>query len=87
MGATSGGLSIIASKKRKYMTLRGRQRANLSFFIVVMFFAVFGIIVVTEVFFIDERSGAGSGVSGGLGSRHGTLSYQRRHGNRDYDEV
>jgi hypothetical protein len=38
-----------------------RERANLSFVIVIMFFAVFGVIVLTEIFLIDER-GRGAGV-------------------------
>ncbi|CAG9824688.1 unnamed protein product [Phaedon cochleariae] len=55
MGSSSGG-------KKKYTTFRSRQRANLSFFIVVVFFGVFGVIVFTEIFFIDERGRAGGGV-------------------------
>lgn len=73
MGWASGG-------KRKHhhssWTNRSRQRANLSFFIVIMFFAVFGIIVFTEIFFIDERS------QNGILVRQG--SYQRL--DRDYDD-
>ncbi|KAG8253098.1 hypothetical protein J6590_042907 [Homalodisca vitripennis] len=37
---------------RKSLT---RDRANLSFFIVIIFFAVFTAIVLTEIFLIDER--------------------------------
>ncbi|KAG5894854.1 hypothetical protein JTB14_023703 [Gonioctena quinquepunctata] len=66
MGSSSGG-------KKKYVTFRSRQRANLSFFIVIMFFAVFGIIVFTEIFFIDER-----GRAGGVLVRHGSLTYQHK---------
>jgi hypothetical protein len=45
-------------KKRGHSaTSRLRERANLSFCIVVIFFAVFSIIVLTEIFFIDERPG------------------------------
>jgi hypothetical protein len=55
-----------------------RERANLSFFIVVMFFAVFGVIVLTEIFLIDER-GRGTGML----VRHGG----RRRGDKpDYDD-
>ncbi|XP_067005101.1 uncharacterized protein [Anabrus simplex] len=49
-----------------------RERANMSFFIVIMFFAVFGVIVLTEIFLIDER-GRGQGVlvrHGRSGGRH-----------------
>ena len=56
-----------------------RERANLSFFIVVMFFAVFGVIVLTEIFLIDER-GRGAGVL----VRHGG----RRRGDKpDYEDA
>lgn len=48
MSSSSGG-------KKKILNLRNRQRANMSFFIVVMFFAVFGVIVFTEIFFIDDK--------------------------------
>jgi hypothetical protein len=55
-----------------------RERANLSFFIVVMFFAVFGVIVLTEIFLIDER-GRGTGML----VRHGG----RRRGDKpDYED-
>ncbi|XP_018565860.1 uncharacterized protein LOC108906905 isoform X2 [Anoplophora glabripennis] len=66
MGSSSGG-------KKKYVNFRNRQRANMSFFLVVMFFAVFGIIVFTEIFFIDER-----GHAGGVLVRHGSLNYQHK---------
>lgn len=66
MGSSSGG-------KKKYVNFRNRQRANMSFFIVVMFFAVFGIIVFTEIFFIDER-----GRASGVLVRHGSLNYQHK---------
>ncbi|CAG9773807.1 unnamed protein product [Ceutorhynchus assimilis] len=72
MGSTSGG-------KKKYLSFRNRQRAHMSFFIVVMFFAVFGIIVFTEIFFIDEKDKAT-----GVLVRHGSMGYS--HKNRaDYD--
>lgn len=61
--------------------MRNRQRANLSFFIVVMFFAVFGIIVFTEIFFIDER-----GQSTGVFVRHGPLTYQHKDKGQEYDD-
>lgn len=76
MGASSGG-------KKKYITFRNRQRANLSFFIVVMFFAVFGIIVFTEIFFIDERSQT---TGGGVYVKHGPLTYQHKDKGQDYDD-
>lgn len=60
--------------------LRNRQRANMSFFIVVMFFAVFGIIVFTEIFFIDDRDNIG-----GVIARHGSLGYNSKS-DRDYED-
>ncbi|XP_012217351.1 uncharacterized protein [Linepithema humile] len=50
-----------------------KERANMSFMLVVMFFAVFGLIVLTEIFLIDERRGVsvgGTGVLGGHRSGH-----------------
>lgn len=82
MGSTSGGSNASASKK-KHITFRNRQRANLSFFIVIMFFAIFGIIVFTELFLIDERD-RGAGVL----VRHGSLTYrQRQEKMGDYDDA
>ncbi|XP_056644663.1 beta-1,4-galactosyltransferase galt-1 [Diorhabda sublineata] len=75
MSASSGG-------KKKYANFRNRQRASLSFFIVVMFFGVFGIIVFTEIFFIDER-----GRATGVVVRHGSLTYQhKQEKSADYEE-
>lgn len=54
----------------------------MSFFIVVVFFVVFGIIVFTEIFLIDER-GKGAGVL----VRHGSLSYHHRQDKGDYEEA
>lgn len=78
MGASSGG------KGKKTKMSRNKERANMSFFIVVMFFAVFGIIVFTEIFLIDER-GHGAGVI----VRHGSLgSGRHRFGDKaDYEDV
>ncbi|CAH1237600.1 unnamed protein product [Diabrotica balteata] len=75
MGSSSGG-------KKKYVNFRSRQRASLSFFIVVMFFGVFGIIVFTEIFFIDDRSRAS-----GVVVRPGSLSYShKQEKSADYEE-
>lgn len=80
MGSTSGG--VASGSKKKYITFRNRQRANLSFFIVIMFFAIFGIIVFTELFLIDERD-RGAGVL----VRHGSLSYRQRQEKSDYEDA
>lgn len=75
MGSSSG--------KRQAKTSRNKERANMSFFIVVMFFAVFGIIVFTEIFLIDER-GRGAGVV----VRHGSLGSRHRSSDRaDYEDI
>ncbi|XP_030758762.1 beta-1,4-galactosyltransferase galt-1 [Sitophilus oryzae] len=73
MGSSSGGRS-------KYINFRNKQRANMSFFIVVMFFAVFGFIVFTEIFFIDEKE-----KTTGILVRHGSLSYHHNKDKMDYD--
>ncbi|KAK9736396.1 Glycosyltransferase family 92 [Popillia japonica] len=76
MGSASGG-------KRRYQSFRNKQRANMSFFIVVIFFAVFGIIVFTEIFLIDER-GRGAGVL----VRHGSIPYHHRTQDKpDYEDA
>lgn len=64
-----------------------KERANMSFMLVVMFFAVFGLIVLTEIFLIDERRGvsvAGTGVLGGHRSGHRLPAAPDRP---DYGEV
>ncbi|XP_066263033.1 beta-1,4-galactosyltransferase galt-1 [Euwallacea similis] len=73
MGSSSGG-------KKKYLSFRNRQRANMSFFIVVMFFAVFGVIVFTEIFFIDDKEKAT-----GVLVRHGSLGFHSKEDRPDYD--
>ncbi|XP_017785039.1 PREDICTED: uncharacterized protein LOC108568453 [Nicrophorus vespilloides] len=81
-GGGNGGASGSKSKSQRYSALRNKQRANMSFFIVVMFFAVFGIIVFTEIFLIDER-GRGAGVL----VRHGSLAYHNRQDRNEYDDI
>ncbi|KAK3928508.1 Beta-1,4-galactosyltransferase galt-1 [Frankliniella fusca] len=59
-----------------------KERANLSFLLVLMFFGVFGVIVLTEILMVDER-GRGQGVL----VRHGAPTRQRAADARpDYDE-
>lgn len=84
MGASSGGSG---GKTKKGKMSRNKERANMSFFIVVMFFAVFGIIVFTEIFLIDER-GHGAGVVVRHGSLGGGMGGRHRPGDRaDYEDV
>ncbi|XP_026673154.1 uncharacterized protein LOC108629486 isoform X2 [Ceratina calcarata] len=64
-----------------------KDRANMSFMLVVMFFVVFGLIVLTEIFLIDERHDAGGGGTGALGghrSGHRSLAAQDRP---DYGDI
>lgn len=63
-----------------------KERANMSFMLVVMFFAVFGLIVLTEIFLIDERRGnGGNGALGGHRQGHGRLAPAPDR--PDYEEV
>ncbi|XP_018322193.1 beta-1,4-galactosyltransferase galt-1 isoform X2 [Agrilus planipennis] len=62
-------------------TVRNKQRASLSFFIVVIFFAVFGMIVFTELFVIDERNR-----NGGYTMRNGILLYRSHQEKNEYEE-
>lgn len=50
------GGSYIRSKKGKKSQWGTRERAGMSFLIVIAFFAVFGLIILTEVLMMDERS-------------------------------
>lgn len=50
------GGSYIRSKKGKKSQWGARERAGMSFLIVIAFFAVFGLIILTEVLMMDERS-------------------------------
>ena len=63
-----------------------KERANMSFMLVVMFFAVFGVIVLTEIFLIDERrtSVGGTGALGGHRNGHRLAAAPDRP---DYEEV
>ena len=61
-----------------------KERANMSFMLVVMFFAVFGLIVLTEIFLIDERRAGGVGA----GSNHRRpLRLASAPDRPDYEEV
>lgn len=63
-----------------------KERANMSFMLVVMFFVVFGLIVLTEIFLIDERhNGVGTG---SLGARRpGRHRLSVAPDRPDYEEV
>lgn len=95
--ASDGGikLSLLGNSrsKRSYgkRQWNEKKRAGMSFLIVIAFFTVFALIILTEVFMIDEKNKSqafsGGGGGGGLGGlRH---SGYNRFGESvpDYDEV
>lgn len=61
-----------------------KERASMSFMLVVMFFAVFGIIVLTEIFFIDERRANGNSGAGAHRNGHRLASAPDHP---DYEEI
>ncbi|XP_043263633.1 uncharacterized protein LOC122403902 isoform X1 [Colletes gigas] len=64
-----------------------KKRANMSFMLVVMFFAVFGLIVFTEIFLIDERRGVGVGGTGALGGHRSGHRLPAAPDRPDYGEI
>ncbi|XP_076170321.1 uncharacterized protein LOC143148178 isoform X2 [Ptiloglossa arizonensis] len=64
-----------------------KERANMSFMLVVMFFAVFGLIVFTEIFLIDERRGVGVGGTGALGGHRSGHRLPPAPDRPDYGEI
>lgn len=64
-----------------------KERANMSFMLVVMFFAVFGVIVLTEIFLIDERHGSNVGNTGALGGHRSGHRLAAAPDRPDYEEV
>lgn len=64
-----------------------KERANMSFMLVVMFFAVFGLIVFTEIFLIDERRGVSIGGTGVLGGHRSGHRLPAAPDRPDYGEV
>lgn len=70
------------TKRMKKSTWGARERAGMSFLIVVAFFAVFGLIILTEVLMIDDRGRAGSIIV-----RHGSNGGRFGESVPDYDDV
>lgn len=64
-----------------------KERANMSFMLVVMFFAVFGLIVLTEIFLIDDRHGSNIGGTGALGGHRNGHRLIAAPDRPDYEEV
>ncbi|XP_058059014.1 uncharacterized protein LOC131209879 [Anopheles bellator] len=70
------------TKRMKKSSWGARERAGMSFLIVVAFFAVFGLIILTEVLMIDDRGRAGSIIV-----RHGSSGGRFGESVPDYDDV
>ncbi|XP_055592799.1 uncharacterized protein LOC129744346 isoform X2 [Uranotaenia lowii] len=70
------------SKRAKKATWGARERAGMSFLIVIAFFAIFGLIILTEVLMIDDR-----GRGGGIIVRHGSSGGRFGESIPDYDDV
>ncbi|KMY90077.1 uncharacterized protein LOC6732193 isoform X1 [Drosophila simulans] len=84
--------SLTPTMKRGKKQWGTRERSGMSFLIVITFFAVFGLIILTEVFMIDERTHSGmlamrAGVGGGasLGGRMGDSMPDYDNVKDDYD--
>ncbi|XP_011503517.1 PREDICTED: uncharacterized protein LOC105366691 isoform X2 [Ceratosolen solmsi marchali] len=80
MGARRSGSSWIRSN-----TGILKERANMSFMLVVMFFAVFGLIVLTEIFLIDDKHSGG--ISSGLNGHRFGPKLSSAPDRPDYEEI
>lgn len=80
-GGLSGGSNIRSKRNGRRGLWNEKKRAGMSFLIVIAFFAVFGLIIITEILMIDEKS-----KNTGISLRHGTFN---RIGESapDYDDV
>lgn len=87
------GSTLHSRSKRSYgkRQWNEKKRAGMSFLIVIAFFTVFALIILTEVFMIDEKNKSqgftgGGGGGGGSGLRH--TGYNRfGESVPDYEEV
>ncbi|XP_015597945.1 uncharacterized protein LOC107269043 [Cephus cinctus] len=64
-----------------------KERANMAFMLVVMFFAVFGLIVLTEIFLINDRPGSNLGGTGALGGHRNGHRLALPPDRPDYEEI
>ncbi|XP_070139408.1 uncharacterized protein [Drosophila kikkawai] len=87
-----GRTSLTPTMKRGKKQWGTRERSGMSFLIVITFFAVFGLIILTEVFMIDERTHngmvamrAGGGGGASLGGRLGDSMPDYDNVKDDYD--
>ncbi|XP_038110846.1 uncharacterized protein LOC6046701 isoform X1 [Culex quinquefasciatus] len=78
----TGGSMSSRSKRTKKTSWGARERAGMSFLIVIAFFAIFGLIILTEVLMIDDR-----GRGGGVIVRHGSSGGRFGESVPDYDDV
>lgn len=78
----SGGSFATARHKRLKRVWGEKKRAGMSFLIVIVFFMVFGLIILTEIVMIEDRSKLTSSIS----IRHGSFN---RFGESvpDYEDV
>lgn len=75
------GSSAGRTKRGKRGSWNEKKRAGMSFLIVIAFFAIFGLIILTEILMIDEKSKASTN-----GMRH--AGYNRLGESApDYDDV
>ncbi|XP_046866702.1 uncharacterized protein LOC6642540 [Drosophila willistoni] len=88
----SSRTSLTPTMKRSKKHWGTRERSGMSFLIVIAFFAVFGLIILTEVFMIDERTHggmlamrAGGGGGASLGGRLGDSMPDYDNVKDDYD--
>ncbi|XP_022220076.2 uncharacterized protein LOC111072476 [Drosophila obscura] len=84
----SGRTSLTPTMKRGKKQWGTRERSGMSFLIVITFFAVFGLIILTEVFMIDDRMHSGTrqvGGGGGLLGRMGDSMPDYDNVKEDYD--
>ncbi|XP_030377018.1 uncharacterized protein LOC115625923 [Scaptodrosophila lebanonensis] len=79
--------SLTPTMKRNKKHWGSRERSGMSFLIVIAFFAVFGLIILTEVFMIDERSHSGLMAMRAGGGGGGSLSGRMGDSMPDYDNV
>ncbi|KAK0172849.1 hypothetical protein PV328_006116 [Microctonus aethiopoides] len=88
---TNGSTSVTGTSNLNFSRSNAgilKDRANMSFMLVIMFFAVFGLIVLTEIFLIDERRGVNGRTNVHGGSHPNSLHRLVPMPDRpDYEEV
>lgn len=78
---TGGSTARHSKRSLKRGTWNEKKRAGMSFLLVIAFFAVFGLIIITEILLIDEKS-----KSAGISMRHGGFN-RLGESAPDYDDV